>query len=676
MNHDRIRKPKSHAPAARIPARDGGPLDGATPESASAAPADGLAYQFDAISIMGETADQAALAEMTTAARRTPGRPVPERLRTKFEGALSSDLSGVRLHADEHASAAAEALGARAFTVGQDVFFSAGSLSPDSAAGEHLLAHEVAHTVQQREGGWQGSSDPTAVRAEGRVEAEAHAAAAAMTAGWPIALPTGNPPAAAPVLRQPVDFPFEATNKPRDMVEIDWTVGPPVDFPTNPQPLVISVGYEPPIPRSPQPAIPDLSTATPPGHQPAPSFFDFNGMLIQEERKRAWAAWGVVVADVNDTWIDVSSHVKLFNDTKADPALKDIEGIAGGSNDENLHQLANEQKVGGQGPKQAGATSIGDLFQNQTLLNGKLKVSVGTDVELDANTQKGLAQAAGKVDTQKAAVKLAEDKIGEALPTVQQAVKLVSEKVASRNAARDGIKLEEAKEKGDQNQEALTRLQEQKAADTKAAQDLGKVLELFSKAAEQGPGAAAIGLAEFTVEQLIDASYEERIKAAKAQLEQSKREISKIAKDQARDNFIAAHEAFIGSLIGLETARAGLKTALDARKEAYRQLAESAGRASGGDRATQNRIRAVLEAIPVVERIVDRIQEIQKSFFIPAYSRDSGVGFDMAMNAYLNETGKFAQAISMLKGGKAEFDDRLKHWTARLASLRKVYDEL
>ncbi|MGH7230239.1 MAG: DUF4157 domain-containing protein, partial [Nitrospiraceae bacterium] len=59
------------------------------------------------------------------------------------------DFSRVRLHADASAHATADALAARAFTLGSDVVFASGEYAPHSPAGRYLLAHELTHVVQQ-----------------------------------------------------------------------------------------------------------------------------------------------------------------------------------------------------------------------------------------------------------------------------------------------------------------------------------------------------------------------------------------------------------------------------------------------------------------------------------------------------------------------------------------------
>jgi hypothetical protein len=63
---------------------------------------------------------------------------------------LGDDLSDVRVHTDQRADDLARSVSARAFTTGTDVFFASGEYRPGTSSGEDLLAHELAHVVQQR----------------------------------------------------------------------------------------------------------------------------------------------------------------------------------------------------------------------------------------------------------------------------------------------------------------------------------------------------------------------------------------------------------------------------------------------------------------------------------------------------------------------------------------------
>jgi hypothetical protein len=70
-----------------------------------------------------------------------------------MEPRFGHDFSDVRVHADTGAAASARAVNALAYTVGRDVVFAAGQYTPSTDSGRKLLAHELAHVVQQRAGG-------------------------------------------------------------------------------------------------------------------------------------------------------------------------------------------------------------------------------------------------------------------------------------------------------------------------------------------------------------------------------------------------------------------------------------------------------------------------------------------------------------------------------------------
>jgi hypothetical protein len=62
---------------------------------------------------------------------------------------FGADFSAVRIHTDAKAAQSAAAVGALAYTVGSDVVFGAGQYDPVGESGRRLLAHELAHVVQQ-----------------------------------------------------------------------------------------------------------------------------------------------------------------------------------------------------------------------------------------------------------------------------------------------------------------------------------------------------------------------------------------------------------------------------------------------------------------------------------------------------------------------------------------------
>jgi hypothetical protein len=80
------------------------------------------------------------------------GSPMEPTIRADMEGRLGHDFGDVRIHADAAAHDSAKSVNAQAFTVGSDIVFQQGKYEPGSQSGQHMLAHELTHVVQQRNG--------------------------------------------------------------------------------------------------------------------------------------------------------------------------------------------------------------------------------------------------------------------------------------------------------------------------------------------------------------------------------------------------------------------------------------------------------------------------------------------------------------------------------------------
>lgn len=112
---------------------------------------------------------------------RDPGQPLDVATRAFFELRFGHDFSGVRIHTDENAAESARAVGARAYTVGPHIAFAASSFAPSTDHGRRLVAHELAHVVQQQGGRARAVqrdidrrwvNDVTAARYRGKVMAD------------------------------------------------------------------------------------------------------------------------------------------------------------------------------------------------------------------------------------------------------------------------------------------------------------------------------------------------------------------------------------------------------------------------------------------------------------------------------------------------------------------------
>jgi uncharacterized protein DUF4157 len=126
------------------------------------------------------------------------GDPLEPTTRSSMEARLGHDFSSVRVHSDQSAAQSAHSIGAHAFTVGDHVVLGATAGPLHTRQGQHVLAHELVHVVQQRLGGYQPSPDP-----ESASERDANAAASAIALGkTPAPISRGT---AVGIARQPQD---------------------------------------------------------------------------------------------------------------------------------------------------------------------------------------------------------------------------------------------------------------------------------------------------------------------------------------------------------------------------------------------------------------------------------------------------------------------------------------
>jgi hypothetical protein len=164
---------------------------------------------------------------------RSAGRPLDPATRTFMEARLGHDFSRVRVHGDARAGESARQIHASAYSLGQHVVFAGGLPSIASAGGRRLLAHELAHTVQQ-----DGADAPgMALRIGSPHDAQEHEADAAARAvdSWAAAPGASRPAAgregsAAAVRRQPEDNPRQPKDDPRPE-PFEPTGAPTVDVP-------------------------------------------------------------------------------------------------------------------------------------------------------------------------------------------------------------------------------------------------------------------------------------------------------------------------------------------------------------------------------------------------------------------------------------------------------------
>ena len=167
-----------------------GPAAARRPVCRTAGP--GLPSAFDAMYVLHASGGNHAVQRLLCG-----GAPLSPSVRSEMESRFGADFGAVRIHDEPSAHAMAQQQWAQAFTVGNHIAFNAGRYAPGQSDGKQLLAHELAHVVQQRRG---GTALPTR---GGALERAADSASAQVVAGsGPVAVAGAGSVAVA---RQPLE---------------------------------------------------------------------------------------------------------------------------------------------------------------------------------------------------------------------------------------------------------------------------------------------------------------------------------------------------------------------------------------------------------------------------------------------------------------------------------------
>jgi hypothetical protein len=145
-----------------------------------------------------------------------------------MDARFGHDFSEVRVHTGAHAADSARAVGASAYTVGRDIVFGAQRYAPGTHSGDELLAHELAHVIQQ--GDARGTAPAEFGAESGPHEGNADAIASAALRGAPI----GPVLSAAPsIQRRAAPYIKKVTVhlKPPQNAVLEWQGTPPPDAP-------------------------------------------------------------------------------------------------------------------------------------------------------------------------------------------------------------------------------------------------------------------------------------------------------------------------------------------------------------------------------------------------------------------------------------------------------------
>ena len=571
------------------------------------------------------------------------GAPLPTRVQRQFEQSLGTDLSGVRVHTGADSAQAASAVGAKAYTVGNDIHFADGRYQPDDPFGLHLLAHEVAHTAQQSGGAKRRQHKLEVSAPQDAAEHEADRAADAMVAGRPADI------SGAPAMLSRSD---ELISEPRGRRAVAG-------------------------------ALPSLE---------APSPLPEGGQSVPPPAPRDWSGIGAIAASPTSTWGGAPSYEGEYATPGNLTPFRAAFGASWSAGQAAFNRIVSVHSS--ISAKEGSLPPILDLAsKNQKV--GAEQTNADATKSFDGDK---LAAGASKISSKK----VEEPTRGTILKlkdALEQNSNTLSDKIlgvantseAAGNAARalDDAKAAFSVVGLDAQIEQLGLDKEVVEADSAIA-----VAEITASA-ESAKGLSAllktiVGGKENRIDNFFDfinagadagaaASESREIQQVNAKLKLINSQVSKLSASKLKINQSTAQNA-------IDSAKADVRVALNSvtqavlehrnteidRRDLCRQLAD-AMKAAGKDNdmsvKDRAKLAAAVEAIPKIEAILDYCRSLVGGIAPPPYGDASGVGAAMASNYC-----EFAANVGIIKGTGEHIAGVVATWEARLASVRACID--
>jgi Domain of unknown function (DUF4157) len=105
--------------------------------------------KFNQQSIVGSNISDSETSQLTSGILSSNGQPLDSTSRAFMEPRFGQDFSHIRIHTGIQADESARSLHANAYTLGSHIVFANDKYQPNTVSGQHLLAHELTHTMQQ-----------------------------------------------------------------------------------------------------------------------------------------------------------------------------------------------------------------------------------------------------------------------------------------------------------------------------------------------------------------------------------------------------------------------------------------------------------------------------------------------------------------------------------------------
>ncbi len=129
--------------------------------------------------------------------------------------------------------------------------------------------------------------------------------------------------------------------------------------------------------------------------------------------------------------------------------------------------------------------------------------------------------------------------------------------------------------------------------------------------------------------------------------------------------------------LAIDAAREAVLAELGQRKAVYEVAGTASAQASGGSRATQAKVRALIAALPIVESMTGLIKGmVASTAHQPTYDATAGIGLHMAAHAGRPQAANFVTTLGHLAFIHGRFQALDTEWSSRLRSLQQIRDQL
>jgi hypothetical protein len=619
------------------------------------------------------------------------GAALPGELRERFEASLGADLSAVRVHTGAASQEAAASVGARAYATGNDIHFAAGQYDPTSSDGQFLIAHEVAHTVQQS-GGAPVRQNKLEISTPGdTAELEADRAAEAMVEGA-VASVT---PRSREIAR--TDDPFSDMTvregpDGNDVVHPDWTPQQTRRYNDTFEGVepAYEVNWAGQI-SSDESGVPAFDAVLefdddsarrvsayyylknttgeckavdhPMGGRAQPEgCYDNATAAVQGETGTAINAITAAWQQTRGASSTAKAAIDRYDNAAKDPALNGLTGTGSAITKE----MAENDPMAEATP--TGVLQKGTIDQGQPLdqavksaqpMTGSGGTTIGQALTTD-DADKGAAKITPDVQLQK---KVTEWKAAEAaLEAVTRELSDAQDDQPARSAvasAQNALKKAQGELASKQNEENQQKVEQTKSVVTNLIDILAKVL-----------GAKAAGeVAGDVVGYVVGLGFDAQINTYKNSSAAIATEAAKLDVAEAKAAVDAAQKELAGQATKMIAFKNKVVAAEDKRRLLLNELGDLAkdnALKNNADPKQAAAVQAKIKALPAVEVVIAATQQVLNAISIPGYTPASGIGASVVANldAMTAQLGK-------LEGARTKYTRTLGEWQAKKAEVQR-----